>query len=134
MKNVDKISNPLFKLKKIGITQMMCTEHEIFYDEDNFLKANPSKMRKIYEFKYYENDEHNSLPLEGWIKPCVCCMSYTSTTIVYQYPLKVKYQYFRIHICHSCMRKNKLEFLERIKRYSLPYIKTLKYYKPTKLF
>lgn len=130
-----KMLNPLYRLRKPA----SCTEYKLYHDENKFIKDNPLLLSKIYEFHYYRQNEYKSLPSWGWIKPCISCMSNTGKTVIYRYPLKYRYRYFRLYICKDCYKKHKdstdsIDLLERIKIYSKTYIDKNRFSVLTKMF
>ena len=69
---------------------------DLYYDDD----------KGIFIIDYYKNE---SLPLNGWLKPCINCYSITSNYIIFNYNDRE----IEISLCRLC-NKNKYKNYKRI--------------------
>ena len=133
-------TNPLFGLTekiKIKLAEKLLPkradlEPKIHHDENEFTKFHKNTTT-IYEIKYYHQYEYKSLPLSGWIKPCVRCHTRTGSTVIYSHPRILKYQYFRLHICTPCKAKYKNNLLSKCKHLIISYLRTHQYHATPRL-
>ena len=81
---------------------------ELHKDENKFIRDHPKA--RIYDLKYYSQRSYRSLPITGWIKPCVECRAQTGSTVIFCDISNLMAQHFRIHICQECVKhhNNKL--------------------------
>ena len=74
--------------KKKKIPFVATKSFEIYHDDDY----------KAYIIDYYKRD---NLPLNGWIKPCIECNSFSSQHIFYRYSNNIK---ILISLCRTCRK------------------------------
>lgn len=124
--------NPLLALTESGLPpKRPKLEPQICDNETEFIKSH--KFTTIFELKYYDHHEHRSLPVSGWIKPCVKCRARTGSTVIYSHPNHIRYMHFRIHICASCKKKYDTTIIAKCKKFTDKHLGTCQYYVTPKL-
>ncbi len=67
------------------------------------LKNLPFKCNiEILSSYYYENETYYKLPIYGWIKPCICCKTFTGQSLHFNF----KNQNIKIYLCTECKKNN----------------------------
>ena len=104
---------------------------KIYFDETEFNKIHA--LPTIFELNYYKQHHHKSLPIGGWIKPCINCRMQTGSTFIYSHSRVTRYQHFRIYLCSPCIKQYNTELLTRTKQMLKYYIQTSKFFIPPDL-
>lgn len=124
--------NPLFTVKDPLKEKLPPKYPELspkIYEDESEL-TNKTSPPNIFELIYYNQNDYKSLPLRGWIKPCVKCHSRTGQTIIYAHPNVSRYQYVRLYICSECKKRYKTNLQTKCKPFVKHYIKKYQYFIP----
>ena len=73
-------------------------------------------------FTLQERMEYKSLPIDGWIHPCIYCECYTARNILF-IKQTINYICFLCYECNTSKNKDNIEknYLNLIKEYTIKY-------------